>query len=268
METIPFIEYRCVCGKLLFKGVAITTPLQIKCRRCGALVPFGPEGSEDATARYGLLVDDDFAIKGVSESASAVLGYTREELLSMNASQLSPYVSAARGQLQKVRSLSDLPIAFDQAHRTKSGSVIAVRARVTRSMARARGMALYLFEVRSEPQEFLLKDSVPTGVVRQACVGEVDLAARYSFVSKDLSHYLGYDALHLLGANMFSLFVEGERTAQLKCFMEMARTQSAYSIANAALEDASGSVRTVTIWLVPVHRDDGLMRGYSVIFAQ
>lgn len=41
METTPLIEYRCDCGRLLFKGVLVQAQVEVKCRRCGALVLFG-----------------------------------------------------------------------------------------------------------------------------------------------------------------------------------------------------------------------------------
>lgn len=37
METCPFKEFRCNCGKLLFKGVLIASVVEIKCLRCRAI---------------------------------------------------------------------------------------------------------------------------------------------------------------------------------------------------------------------------------------
>jgi len=43
-------EYRCVCGKLLFKGEAFSGALEIKCKRCGRIqvVDGLPAHHEDA----------------------------------------------------------------------------------------------------------------------------------------------------------------------------------------------------------------------------
>ncbi len=37
MEPNLLIEYRCACGKLLFKGLMLVSVVEIKCKRCGAV---------------------------------------------------------------------------------------------------------------------------------------------------------------------------------------------------------------------------------------
>jgi phage FluMu protein Com len=34
-------EYRCQCGKLLFKAMPVINVLEIKCRGCGRIIRFG-----------------------------------------------------------------------------------------------------------------------------------------------------------------------------------------------------------------------------------
>ena len=41
MSSFPRIEHRCTCGKLLFKGILLGSVVEIKCRRCGALLVVG-----------------------------------------------------------------------------------------------------------------------------------------------------------------------------------------------------------------------------------
>lgn len=37
MESASLNEYRCKCGRLLFKGALLTCKLEIKCKRCGGI---------------------------------------------------------------------------------------------------------------------------------------------------------------------------------------------------------------------------------------
>lgn len=39
-EPNSLIEYRCACGKLLFKGVMFMSVVEIKCKRCGETLTF------------------------------------------------------------------------------------------------------------------------------------------------------------------------------------------------------------------------------------
>lgn len=44
MSSRLLVEYRCTCGKLLFKGLLCEGCVQVKCRRCGALQNCFPKG--------------------------------------------------------------------------------------------------------------------------------------------------------------------------------------------------------------------------------
>ena len=39
-ETTPLEEYRCQCGKLLFKGHAVQGTIEIKCKSCREVLQF------------------------------------------------------------------------------------------------------------------------------------------------------------------------------------------------------------------------------------
>ena len=40
MEFPPLSEYRCDCGKLLFKGALLVSLVEVKCKRCGRISTF------------------------------------------------------------------------------------------------------------------------------------------------------------------------------------------------------------------------------------
>jgi phage FluMu protein Com len=92
MHTLPFAEYRCSCGRLLFKGLVLSGHVQVKCKRCREVVLFDQPlhvrtqeiSSEipDSTS-YSLLVDSKGHIKDASVSAVHRLGYSREALCTM-----------------------------------------------------------------------------------------------------------------------------------------------------------------------------------------
>ncbi len=48
MEFPPLSEYRCDCGKLLFKGSLLVSVIEVKCKRCGEVLTFkGKKRDED-----------------------------------------------------------------------------------------------------------------------------------------------------------------------------------------------------------------------------
>jgi PAS domain-containing protein len=84
MRTSPLIEYRCQCGKLLFKGLLFTSVVEVKCRRCGHI--FSTERFSPET--YVLVeCDSDFTITAVSPAARHVLQYEPDELVGQPANR-------------------------------------------------------------------------------------------------------------------------------------------------------------------------------------
>ncbi len=87
MHTLPFVEYRCSCGRLLFKGLVLSGHVEVKCKRCSEVVLFdqprdGLECKEEGT-EYALLVGTHGYIQDASASALDILGYSRESLRTM-----------------------------------------------------------------------------------------------------------------------------------------------------------------------------------------
>ncbi len=82
-------EYRCQCGKLLFKGFMLVSLVEIKCLRCGAIQVINEmSGSFLGKDKYAFLYNDDGIILNASLSASRILGYPIDELRKMNIYQI------------------------------------------------------------------------------------------------------------------------------------------------------------------------------------
>lgn len=69
MSSLNLAEYRCTCGKLLFKGLLYQCVIEVKCRRCGEITTRGIEESDlitffesDANA---VLTDASGDVKGL-----------------------------------------------------------------------------------------------------------------------------------------------------------------------------------------------------------
>ncbi len=83
-------EYRCQCGKLLFKGLMFVSLVEIKCLRCGTIQIINEMSSgflgED---KYAFLYNEDGSILNASISANQILGYSPDELQKMSIYQIN-----------------------------------------------------------------------------------------------------------------------------------------------------------------------------------
>ena len=62
MEFSPLSEYRCNCGKLLFKALLSTSVVEIKCKRCGMLNIFKSEEKEPPSLIREKVAEEDIVI--------------------------------------------------------------------------------------------------------------------------------------------------------------------------------------------------------------
>ncbi len=81
-------EYRCVCGKLLFKGTLLFSVIEVKCKRCGMLKIFG-EKEVDKLTSFILLINEKGMVENVCHAAEA-LGLEREYCIGKAVTEVYP----------------------------------------------------------------------------------------------------------------------------------------------------------------------------------
>lgn len=89
-------EYRCQCGKLLFKGCLLISLVEVKCRACGRIAVFhgATEGDMVTSDRYVLMLDRHARIMDASFNAQQLIGYEPSELLGQPLSIIVPHITA------------------------------------------------------------------------------------------------------------------------------------------------------------------------------
>ena len=85
-------EYRCTCGKLLFKGLLCQCVVELKCRRCGSITTWGLAEA----ISYALVESDaDARMIEASGDTEGVLGCDRDSLLGRPITELFPFIRDA-----------------------------------------------------------------------------------------------------------------------------------------------------------------------------
>lgn len=89
MSSTLLTEYRCSCGKLLFKGLLCQCVVEVKCRRCGSMTTWGL--AEEFP--YALIESDaDAWMTCVSGDIENVLGCDREYLIGRPITDIFPFI--------------------------------------------------------------------------------------------------------------------------------------------------------------------------------
>jgi len=87
-DPIILNDYRCDCGRLLFKGALSECRLEIKCKKCGAIKTIACR--KDARAKndyqtercdFLLRIDQSGKLSSVNDNMADALGYKADEML-------------------------------------------------------------------------------------------------------------------------------------------------------------------------------------------
>lgn len=95
MEPRILNDYRCDCGKLLFKGSLLSCELEIKCKRCGAVRIF--RGDARGIRSFMLLVDGEGRVVDACDGVAAI-EYSRQSVVGELLADILPLARDARYQ--------------------------------------------------------------------------------------------------------------------------------------------------------------------------
>lgn len=88
MNTSFLKEYRCNCGKLLFKGLLVISVVEVKCKRCGNMGIFDDQ-EKGAPVSFAVAIDGN---GNIIDACRAVLcvGWERGSLVGKHLSEIFP----------------------------------------------------------------------------------------------------------------------------------------------------------------------------------
>ena len=273
MNTLFFNEHRCACGKLLLKGVFFDASLEIKCKKCGTINKIGSLKLADDATRYLLIVDNRGMICNVSESASRILGYTRDELVGKHFTKINPTMSEELGKkffrAESVLS-EDNYLKLDTFHQSKDGKKIPVT--VLLKLYRPTGKEKYILlsaalknsEVARDKKAF--EKNAPDFLDHSCDFWfEIDTNGIGEYVSPSVEKLFGFQTEAIIGMNYFDIFPAETRTESKKMFDHFSAQEQPYRVVNDIGRDADDRVRHNELYFVPKFSDTGKFCGYRVL---
>jgi hypothetical protein len=95
MEISYLQEYRCSCGKLLFKGFLLLSLVEIKCKRCAKTTVFGAlyQGADSPAFALRMSTDGlitDYYAYGANITSSNPFGYAPVDLVGKDIGEVFP----------------------------------------------------------------------------------------------------------------------------------------------------------------------------------
>lgn len=254
--TRPMREYRCGCGKLLFKGAILLSTVEVKCPRCGSIRDIR-ELNNDIFDKdsFGLLFDEQGKVATACQNAELMLGYDMVEFQELDISGVLPaFPPGFYQRLIRDRVLHQaLPVMHSCAVlRTKQGSLRRFEAAYSFPTL---GDTPYFFAVFGEPSESCTCESIPRELEEFCGEGRIIFASDADgvivIIDERSAKQLGYAAQECIGMSLASL-----------CPAMSVHTQGALDLPHSILQRADGTALAADCHLVPRHSESGEYEGH------
>jgi len=271
LDKLFLNEQRCQCGKLLLKGLFFDGALEIKCKKCGTINRIGSIKLADDDTHYMLIRNSKGVITNVSQSACLLLGYTHEELIGKNFSEINPLLSKRLDEsFFFTDSLlgDDNYIKFDTTHRTKDGRNVPINvvARLYHPTESDKQILLLAELIDEEKNENVSKKN-DLEFMANVCdlYFDIDKNGMIEYVSQSAEKITGYLQDEFVGKKFFDFTTDGDTEEAIKIFKNFSLLGQPYRINSRAFLNKKGHTMSGEMYFAPKYNDMGNFVGYCVL---
>lgn len=266
MPDLFLNEHRCVCGKLLFKGIFFDGTLEIKCKKCGTINKVGQIKITGDKSHYILMIDSNGIISNISNSACDILGYTSNELIGKHFTQINPSVPKEIGKkfLGPKSALNENNyFRIETFHQSKDGKKFPVV------------ILLKLYQPTKKERYLLvsvkLKNKTDNKKTSEFFVNacdfyfEIDRDGIIEYISPQIKKLFGFSQKKVIGKNCFDFIPAKTRTRSKKIFKHFSANEQPYRVAHDVGKDARGKIMHNELYFTPKFNDYCKFCGYRVL---
>ena len=263
MEQHVTKEFRCGCGKLLFKGVLIGSSVEIKCLRCGKINEFDTFGLDNDSS-YTILFDSDGAIIEASKSIENVLGHNPQDLIGKDISYVSAMPeSALRDVFQRIKAHKGA-YRLVSHHKNTHGELIpvSVSIRYMEEPSGSKFFAIYTVLKSTDdqapiaPEDFLNVCDIIT---------DFDVEAICTYMSPEIVKFTGFEAEDYVGRSMLEFTPEDFQPTAMAELKKYAPLQKAFIYKKNQTLAKDGKTLFLESYFLPKYNDAGVFCGYTVM---
>jgi PAS domain S-box-containing protein len=263
-DSLYLPEYRCSCGKLLYRGVILNGIVEIKCKRCNHLAKVDTLCNDAVAGRYMLVVGMDGKIINASTSAIDMLGYSLEELRGKYFREMTTVSVPDCGKRLR-SSLRDSVGKYFRVstfQKVKSGLIFPVTLHL-KMCDTSKGERFIVAIADTEPSRERTISQETNAIKSNGVVfGEMDTEGRFTSISSSFKSDFGYSPIDHLGTLVFDHCVSGQREElkrRFSCFMER---RLPFRALGCKFCTEKGGVISLDMFFSVHYADDGIFLGY------
>lgn len=270
-NSLSLSEYRCVCGKLLLKGIVFDGNLEIKCRRCGEITKIGEAKLIEDSSHYILIIDDKGLITNISDSACQILGYGREELLGKSITQINATLPKEIGiKFFGPETLlnADNNLRIDSVHVTKHNEKLPVTILLKLYLPTSKDK--YILEYVTLKNN-TLESEIPRSDIEQFIENkcdyyfDVDKNGIIEHISESMGKLFNYSQEKVISKNYFEFLPFTMIAKEKITFKHFVDKEQSYRVIQNVGLDTSGQIIRSDLYFTTKFNEVGKFIGYRVL---
>lgn len=270
-SSLSLSEYRCNCGKLLLKGIVFDGNLEIKCRRCGEITKIGEAKLIEDASHYVLIIDDKGLITNISDSASQILGYTREELVGKSITQINASLPKEIGIKffgQETLLDKDSSLRIDSVHITKNGDnlPVTILLKLYSPTSKDKYILEYVTLKKSiNSQEFISSDN--DQFIENKCdyYFDIDKNGIVEYISESMGKLFNFAQEKVISKNYFDFLPFNMITKERSTFKHFVDEEQSYRTMQNVGLNTSGKIICSDLYFTSRFNEVGKFVGYRVL---
>jgi|GEM_PF-5092373 len=264
MKSEIQVDYRCGCGKLLFRGLVFRSSMEVKCPRCNKLNFIEGIGSDRNPNRFSVLTTLKGKIVSISGPVESALGYKPEDLTGDNINKIFFDEQAAEVDkifIQKI--IGKKYLRLDGVCRNEKGEKIPVS--ICYQYFKHNGGELFLRIIDAVPEidKKLLDDANFDFSYFCDVITETDEEGMILYAGGNLGKTTGYKPEDLVGLNAHNLIYKDEKIRRPENYKMLRVIKKAYrTMPGVKFKDKNGKPLEMEVYCTPFYDEAGNFIGF------
>ncbi|NTU66840.1 MAG: PAS domain S-box protein [Candidatus Moranbacteria bacterium] len=264
MESSVQIDYRCSCGKLLFRGLVFRSFLEAKCPRCNKLNFIDGMSITHNPNRVSFLTTKKGKIVNISSSVESALGFSAGELIEENIRRIFSDDSIAKTDEFFINKINGIRyLRLDASCRKRNGEIVPVSIIYRHLLVNGGELFLRIVDIIPEIDKKLLDEAKFDSANFCDVVTETDENGTILYLDKNLKDITGLNPEDLVGMKVDDLVFDEEKDWHLKNYRMLRAKKRAYRIVPGyKVSGKNGEFFEQEVYCTPFYDDAGNFIGF------
>jgi len=266
MKSLIVTEYRCRCGRLLFKGLLLKDLVEAKCAHCNSVSLFKGLNVPDSPDRFVILATPGGTIVNVSASAETLLGFSMEKLVGGKIEKLfAGEIEKEADQAIAKKIIGKKYLRLGNTYKKSDGGALPVFVCYKHIQKGDREFILRIVDIIPEADENAIKQANFSSENIGDFVAEMDENSMVLYIDPSIEKIFGYRPEEVIGRSLAEFRVPEDNEWREKNTKMLVSQKKSFRAPDFRTLAKDGKIMDYEAYGTPFYDDVGDFLGYRFV---